>query len=123
MAQPWNALVVKKSGGFLACARNKTEMLGIDGMRWYMATALECSSVVVDTMSWRGMVTHQQETDECIKTLYRTVLNRLDGPAVEYASGTKFWWVDGQRHRVDGPAVECADGTKEWWVGDKQHRV
>ena len=48
----------------------KTEMLGITGMRWYMATALECSSVVVDTMSCRGMVTHVKKSDVCVKTFY-----------------------------------------------------
>ena len=98
-------------------------MLGISGMRWYMATALECSSVVVDTMSWRGMVTHVEKQVEWMTTFYRTTRHRLDGPAVEYADGGKEWWVDGQLHRVDGPAVEGADGGKEWWVFGVRHRV
>ena len=98
-------------------------MLGIDGMRWYMAIALECSSVVVDTMSWRGMITHEKEKNGWIKTLYRKVKHRLDGPAVECADGTKTWWVDGKPHRLDGPAVECADGSKFWWVDGQRHRV
>ena len=45
--------------------------------------------------------------------------HRLDGPAVEFSSGTKQWWVDGERHRLDGPAFEGADGTKYWYVDDK----
>ena len=98
-------------------------MLGISGMRWYMATALKCSSVVVDTMSWRGMATHEKEQHRCMETFYRNVLHRLDGPAGEYANGTKTWWVDGQRHRVDGPATEYPDGAKEWWVNGQRHRV
>jgi len=52
-----------------------------------------------------------------------TIYHRLDGPAVEYADGTKVWWVDGKRHRLDGPAVEWADGSKEWWVDGKLHRL
>jgi hypothetical protein len=49
--------------------------------------------------------------------------HRLDGPAVEYASGTKDWWQKGQRHRLDGPAVILADGTKEWWQNNRLHRL
>ena len=33
---------------------------------------------------------------------------------VEYANGTKFWYLNGQLHREDGPAIECANGTKLW---------
>jgi hypothetical protein len=49
-------------------------------------------------------------------------LHRKDGPAIEYAIGTKEWWVNGMRHRLDGPAVEYADGTKAWWVNGELHR-
>lgn len=29
----------------------------------------------------------------------------------------KFWTNDeGQFHRLDGPAIEYADGSKEWWI-------
>ena len=112
-----------KSGGFLGCARNKTEMLSIRGMRWYMATALECSSVVVDTMSWRGMVTHEKEANWGRETSYRDVIHRLDGPALECADGDKFWYVNGQKHRVDGPAAEDTSGNKAWYVDGKRHRL
>lgn len=47
-------------------------------------------------------------------------LHRLDGPAVERASGTKEWYVEGKLHRLDGPAVEWADGNKSWYVEDKK---
>ena len=42
----------------------------------------------------------------------------LDGPAVEWADGTKEWWVDDKLHRLDGPAIENADGTKRWFIDD-----
>jgi hypothetical protein len=29
--------------------------------------------------------------------------------------GTKRWWLNGKRHRVDGPAIEYADGSKYWY--------
>jgi hypothetical protein len=45
------------------------------------------------------------------------VLHRLDGPAVEYADGTREWWVNGKPHRLDGPAVEYPDGgTRAWYI-------
>ena len=50
-------------------------------------------------------------------------LHRLDGPAVEYADGGKFYWINGKRHRLDGPAVEYADGLKRYYVDGKRHRV
>jgi hypothetical protein len=48
--------------------------------------------------------------------------HRIDGPAIEWADGSKEWWVDGKRHHADGPAVEEADGRKEWWLNGKLHR-
>ena len=39
-------------------------------------------------------------------------LHRADGPAVEWANGTKEWWLNGKRHRADGPAVEHWTGRK-----------
>ena len=50
-------------------------------------------------------------------------LHREDGPAVEYADGTKAWYLDGQRHRTDGPAIEFAGGAKSWYLNDRLHRV
>jgi hypothetical protein len=51
------------------------------------------------------------------------LLHRLDGPAVEYASGTKCWYVNDKLHRLDGPAIEWKNGNKEWWVNGKRHRL
>jgi len=44
------------------------------------------------------------------------LLHRTDGPAVEYADGTKLWYLHGKRHRTDGPAVEFANGTRYWYL-------
>ena len=45
-----------------------------------------------------------------------TIYHCLDGPAIEWSSGSKFWYVDDKLHRLDGPAIEWADGDKEWYV-------
>ena len=47
-------------------------------------------------------------------------LHRTDGPAIDCADGTKFWHQNGLRHRTDGPAIEKPDGTKEWWINGKR---
>lgn len=40
--------------------------------------------------------------------------HRLDGPALEFANGDKFWYKNNQLHRLDGPACDYADGIKLW---------
>lgn len=50
-------------------------------------------------------------------------LHRIDGPAIEWASGDKYWYLNDKFHRVDGPAVEWADGNKYWYLNGKRHRV
>ena len=51
------------------------------------------------------------------------VYHRVDGPAVEFESGTKQWYLNGKLHREDGPAIEWEDGDKEWWLFGKRHRI
>jgi hypothetical protein len=49
-------------------------------------------------------------------------VHREDGPSVEWADGTKKWYLNSKLHRKDGPAIEYADGDKEWYLNDKRHR-
>ena len=30
------------------------------------------------------------------------------------------WFLNGKRHRTDGPAAEWADGSKWWWLNGEQ---
>jgi hypothetical protein len=48
------------------------------------------------------------------------ILHRIDGPAIEWANGYKEWFINGKHHRIDGPAIEGIDGYKEWWVNNLQ---
>jgi hypothetical protein len=50
------------------------------------------------------------------------ILHREDGPAVEWATGTKFWYLNGKLRREDGPVVEYDDGTKFWLLNGDYHR-
>ena len=64
-------------------------------------------------------------TDKYGNAIYRLngKIHRTDGPAVELANGTKYWYCDNILHRVDGPAIEGCDGTKEWFVNGGEHRI
>jgi hypothetical protein len=33
---------------------------------------------------------------------------------------TKQWWLNGKFHREDGPAIEYPSGTKEWYLNDEE---
>ena len=48
--------------------------------------------------------------------------HREDGPAIEWSSGSRAWYINGELHREDGPAVEWDSGGKEWYLNDKRHR-
>jgi len=47
-------------------------------------------------------------------------LHREDGPAVEWETGDKFWYINGKIHREDGPALERANGDKFWYLNGKK---
>jgi len=51
------------------------------------------------------------------------ILHREDGPAVEWYTGDKFWYLNGKTHRVDGPAIEYANRIKVWCQNDMRHRT
>jgi hypothetical protein len=49
-------------------------------------------------------------------------LHRAGGPAVEnVATGSREYWLNGDRHRDDGPAVE-RPGRTEYWRFNLLHR-
>ena len=47
-------------------------------------------------------------------------LHRDEGPAIERADGTRYWYQNGLRHRTDGPAIEWCDGDKWWYINGEQ---
>jgi len=51
-----------------------------------------------------------------------TTLHREDGPAAEWADGSKEWRLNGKYHREDGPAIEDPNGYKAWVLNGKLHR-
>jgi hypothetical protein len=47
--------------------------------------------------------------------------HREDGPAIEYANGTKSWYKNDFLHREDGLAIEYVDGHKSWYLEGKEY--
>jgi hypothetical protein len=41
--------------------------------------------------------------------------HREDGPAVVH-NNHKCWFLNGKKHRIDGPAVEWGDGHISWYL-------
>ena len=46
--------------------------------------------------------------------------HRENGPAIEWASGDKCWWLNNKRHREDGPACEWNNRTKFWYLNGEE---
>ena len=45
----------------------------------------------------------------------------MNNPVID-ADGTKKWFMNGKFHSEDGPAVEYANGTIYWWLNDKKYK-
>ena len=70
-----------------------------------------------DTISGEELYVDDYESGKYYyKDRGKTKRHRLDGPAIEWASGYKVWCVNNKQHRLDGPAIEYTNGDKEWWV-------
>jgi hypothetical protein len=41
--------------------------------------------------------------------------HHINGPAIEYISGSNEWYLRGRRHRIDGPAASLSNGYKLWY--------
>lgn len=55
-----------------------------------------------------------------LKELHSLPISKQTGP-VKFASGTVFWYYEGNLHKTDGPAIEYLDGSKEYWLNDKHY--
>jgi len=49
------------------------------------------------------------------------IRHREDGPAVEYADGSNFWYQNGKYHRLNGPAKVYYNGYKEYYLNGKHY--
>ena len=67
--------------------------------------------------------TYNDGSKHYYKDKEKTILHREDGPAIEYADGSKGWYQNGKLHRIDGPALEWSDGDVFWYQNGKLHRM
>ena len=65
----------------------------------------------------------EESTTRWYKDAKCKIWHRENGPAIEYADGTKSWYQNGDLHRTDGPAVEWSNGTKSWYQNGLRHRT
>ncbi len=50
-------------------------------------------------------------------------MHRTDGPAVEYASGSKVWYLNGKRHREDGAGlIDVVAQYKSYYLNNKIYK-
>ena len=64
------------------------------------------------------------ETDENGTTEYLNASDQLHnphGPAIIWADGCKFYYINDQLHNSDGPAVIRADGDKSYYINGELH--
>lgn len=62
-------------------------------------------------------VTHSDGKVEYYDSAARTIgLHRVDGPAIEFPNGDKWYCQLNKLHRLDGPAIERANGNHEYWI-------
>ena len=40
--------------------------------------------------------------------------------ACEWFDGSKFWFQNDERHRVDGPAIEYISGYRAWYLNGEK---
>jgi len=56
-------------------------------------------------------------------SIYQSLIFNIDEEErIEYQYGHKFWRRHDNLHRADGPTIEWADGTKEWWINGKENK-
>ena len=64
------------------------------------------------TMSITTITTINGTTEYRVDNIY----HRDDGPAIEFASGDRFWFQSGKLHREDGPAVTYFNRPARWFL-------
>lgn len=78
---------------------------------------------VDNKLSWQIFDDNRREVDEAGNVWYynsKNELHRLDGPAIEWADGTKWWYQHDRWHRLDGPANEWVNGFKRWFIDGEE---
>jgi hypothetical protein len=86
------------------------------------ATAVIGARLLVNSSPLRVVLDGINRRKDFTAYIRRNVVHRDEGPAIEWADGTRQWYRDGKRHREDGPAIEHPDRTMEWYRDGKLHR-
>ena len=49
--------------------------------------------------------------------------HRTNGPALHYANGAKFWFINGEYHNLNGHATQYHSGSEFWFINGKSHNI
>lgn len=83
------------------------------------------TGVTLDFMVFLGYDVKISRTfwgDVALVWLRDGLFHRVRGPAIEYPTGEKFWYLHGKQHRENGPAAEFSTGEKHWYLHGLLHR-
>lgn len=70
----------------------------------------DVGGLLVSILKYKVLVTHHGD----IERYEDGKLHRVNGPAIEYLDGTKYWWLNDDMHRADGPAIIYPSGSVEY---------
>jgi len=88
-------------------------------LKYKYSIALKTCYVVRYTKEYGRQALTEEEWNNFDKL--SVTFHRIDGPALEYANGNKYWYKEDKLDREDGPAVEYANG-KYWFKAGIRHR-
>jgi len=72
-----------------------------------------------DTISGETLyVVKNYDSEFYYKDKAKQIRHRVDGPAVEWSHGTKYWIRNNEYHRLDGPANDFPFSEQLFFVGN-----
>lgn len=49
--------------------------------------------------------------------------HNLNGPAIIFKNGQKYWYCSGKANRLDGPAIIYNSGFREWMINGESVKI
>ena len=71
-------------------------------------------------MNWRVKTLYLYRNNKRwpVKQLYEEVMKETGSNRLYIVKNIKYWYQNGELHRETGPAVEYANGSKWWYLSD-----
>ncbi len=105
--QIWKQLLLPKKEAFLK-------------LSWKIPQSNRIEITKDNWEDYNGLLNYFVDPGDIIYLNDKNELHRINGPAIEYSNGDRYWFENGKRHRLDGPAIEFSSGSKEYWINGRQ---